>query len=78
MEQRLDRALQALARRLEKLRADLDLTIMLISHDLGMVAHLAGEGVVMSEGSVVEEGLMDQLMTRPEHAYTKQLVDVFR
>lgn len=61
-----------------KLCRELDLTILLISHDLGMVAHLAQQAVVMCQGQVVEADLVTSLMASPQHAYTRQLVDVFR
>jgi ABC-type dipeptide/oligopeptide/nickel transport system ATPase component len=61
-----------------KLREELNLTIMLISHDLGMVARLAGNGAVMCEGRVVETGPVKRLLESPEHEYTRQLVEVFK
>ncbi|MBE1203805.1 dipeptide ABC transporter ATP-binding protein [Aminobacter carboxidus] len=48
--------------------------VMLISHDLPMVARYAGRIVVMQNGSIVEQGLTSELLAAPQHDYTKRLL----
>ncbi|MFC7336008.1 ATP-binding cassette domain-containing protein [Haloferula chungangensis] len=59
---------------LKKLRADLDLTMIFISHDLGVVRYLADRIVVMYEGKIVEEGEAEALFRNPQNDYTKKLL----
>jgi microcin C transport system ATP-binding protein len=59
-----------LLRALQKRR---DLTYLFISHDLRVVAALASRVVVMRHGKVVEEGVADELFSRPQSAYTRAL-----
>ena len=50
-------------------------SIILISHDLSVVARMADEVLVMRDGSVVEHGLAHQVLHQPRHEYTKALLD---
>jgi microcin C transport system ATP-binding protein len=59
-----------LLRGLQKRR---NLTYLFISHDLRVVAALASRVVVMRHGKVVEEGVADELFSRPQSAYTRAL-----
>lgn len=59
----------------QQLRADLGLTYLFISHDLGVVQHLADRVVVMYLGRVVETGPSDDLFSEPLHPYTRALLD---
>jgi microcin C transport system ATP-binding protein len=59
-----------LLRALQKRR---DLTYLYISHDLRVVAALASRVVVMRHGKVVEEGVADELFSRPQSAYTRAM-----
>jgi ABC-type dipeptide/oligopeptide/nickel transport system ATPase component len=45
-----------------------------VSHDLAVVAQLCDEVLVMKGGLVVEQGPVDQILRRPQHAYTQLLV----
>jgi len=56
------------------LRDSLKLTYLFISHDLGVVRHMAGRVVVMYLGRVVESGPAEDLFTRPNHPYTQALL----
>ncbi len=71
----LDVTLQARIMELfRRLTQELDLSIMLITHDLGMVKHLADEIFVMNEGRVVECGPNSDITKNPTHDYTKALI----
>jgi peptide/nickel transport system ATP-binding protein len=52
------------------LQRDLDTAILIITHDLGVVAEVADEVVVMYAGKVVEAGAVDEIFARPHHPYT--------
>jgi len=57
-----------------KLRADLGLTYLFISHDLGVVEHLSDRVVIMYLGRVVEEAPSEEVFKRPNHPYTQALL----
>jgi oligopeptide/dipeptide ABC transporter ATP-binding protein len=59
---------------LRELRDELGLTLLFISHDLAVVAHLARRVAVMYLGRVVEEGPRDAVTRRPVHPYTRALL----
>ena len=46
-----------------------------VSHDLGMIQHLASSVVVLKDGAVVESGPVSQILTNPKHSYTRELID---
>ena len=52
----------------------LNSAILLITHDMGVVADLADHILVMKEGLTVEYGTSDQIFNRPQHPYTQQLL----
>src|SRR3989338_1542152 len=60
---------------LEKLREELNLTVLLITHDLSIVAQVAAKTAVMQEGKIVEYGDTDLIYRKPSHPYTKKLID---
>jgi peptide/nickel transport system ATP-binding protein len=60
---------------LDELQRRLGLGLLLISHDLGVVAHMSDEVAVMSEGRVVERGSADEVLARPTHPITRALLD---
>ncbi len=60
---------------LAQIRKERGLTILFISHDLGVVRRVCDETVVMRRGEIVEAGLTERLLNRPEHEYTKLLID---
>ena len=57
-----------------KLREDLNLTYLFISHDLGVVEHLSDRVVIMYLGRVVEVAPTEDLFREPNHPYTKALL----
>jgi len=59
---------------LEDLRRDLDATLVLISHDLGLVGQICDEVVVLYAGQVVERGAAADVLTTPRHPYTAALL----
>ncbi|MBU3692836.1 MAG: ABC transporter ATP-binding protein [Candidatus Nanopelagicaceae bacterium] len=56
------------------LRTKLNSAILLITHDMGVVADMADEILVMKDGHTVEHGSADQIFNRPQHPYSKQLL----
>jgi len=52
------------------LQDEFDTAIIMITHDLGVVAEIADDIVVMYAGKVAEEGTVDEIFTRPHHPYT--------
>jgi len=57
-----------------KLREDLALTYLFISHDLGVVEHLSDRVVIMYLGRVVESAASDEIFRAPNHPYTQALL----
>ncbi|MGC1306252.1 MAG: phosphonate C-P lyase system protein PhnK [Phormidesmis sp.] len=65
------------ARLLDLIRSlvrNLHLSVILVTHDIGVVRLLADRLMVMKNGQVVEQGLTDQVLDDPQHPYTQQLV----
>ncbi len=58
-----------------QLKEELKLSILLITHDLGMVAHLADSVAVLSNGKVVEQGDIKEVLADPKHSYTRELLE---
>ena len=56
------------------LREKLNSAILLITHDMGVVADMADEILVMKDGLTVEHGSADQIFNRPVHPYTQSLL----
>lgn len=59
---------------IRNLRDKLNSAILLITHDMGVVADLADYILVMKDGLTVEYGTSDQIFNRPQHPYTQQLL----
>lgn len=60
---------------LKSLQAKLGMAILMITHDLNIVRHLADDVAVMQQGEIVELGSVERIFTDPQHAYTKILLD---
>ncbi len=60
---------------LAELNRDLNTAIVLISHDLGVIANVCSRVVVMYAGEVVEEGPTEKILTEPKHPYTWALIN---
>lgn len=59
---------------IKHLQRELKISMLLVSHDLGVIRMLADRTMVMLDGRIVEQGLTDQILEDPQHAYTQQLV----
>ena len=57
-----------------ELQQELGMAVLLITHDLGVVANVAEEIVVMYRGEVVESGTLEDIFRRPEHPYLRALL----
>ena len=60
---------------MNKLKEEYGTAIMLITHDMGVIAELADEVAVMYMGNIVEAGTIDDVLRRPRHPYTRALLD---
>lgn len=71
----LDVTIQAQILRLVKdLQSELNMAMLMITHDLGVVANVAEEVVVMYRGRIMESGAVDDIFRRPQHPYLKALM----
>jgi peptide/nickel transport system ATP-binding protein len=61
--------------KLRQLNADRGLGMLLITHDLGVVAEICDRVVVLYAGEVMETGPTDRILTDPRHPYTRALLD---
>jgi ABC-type dipeptide/oligopeptide/nickel transport system ATPase component len=60
---------------LASLRAETGLALVVVSHDLAVVAQLCEQVLVMRAGEVVEQGPVEQVLHAPRHEYTRLLID---
>ena len=60
---------------LADLRKRLSLAVVFITHDLRVAAQISDEIVVLSKGHVVERGPASEVLARPRHPYTRDLID---
>ncbi len=72
----IDQSAQAqLLNLLRRLQAERGLAIIFISHDLGLVRYLTSRVYVMQTGDIVEAGKTQAVLERPQHSYTRLLID---
>jgi len=72
----LDVTIQAqILKLLKDLQKKLNMAILLITHDLGVVANMADEVVVVYHGEVMEAGTVEEIFNKPAHPYLKALMD---
>ncbi|WP_344488758.1 ATP-binding cassette domain-containing protein [Nonomuraea monospora] len=60
---------------LRRLRTERDLALLLVSHDLALVSTIADRVLVMKDGAVVESGPAAEVLARPSHPYTRELLE---
>jgi microcin C transport system ATP-binding protein len=71
----LDVTVQAqILKLLQDLQKEFGMALLLITHDLGIVRHMADNVCVMQKGKIVEAGTAKSLFANPQHAYTKMLL----
>ena len=71
----LDVTIQAqILQLLKDLQGELNMAMLLITHDLGIVRNMANRVCVMTDGLIVESGSNRQIFTEPRHAYTRHLL----
>jgi putative phosphonate transport system ATP-binding protein len=59
---------------IKNIQRELEISMVIISHDLGVIRMLSDRTMVMLDGKVIESGLTDQILEDPQHPYTQQLV----
>ncbi|SDH98280.1 putative phosphonate transport system ATP-binding protein [Alteribacillus persepolensis] len=59
---------------IKNIQRESGISMIVVSHDLAVIRMLADRTIVMLNGSIIEEGLTDQILEDPQHAYTQQLV----
>ena len=59
---------------IKDLQRESDMSVMFITHDLGVIADIADRVIVMYKGSIVEEGTVTEIFKTPKHPYTKSLL----
>ena len=71
----LDVTVQAqILKLLKDLQAETQMALLLITHDLGIVRHMADKVCVMQRGKIVEAGETEKVFDNPQHPYTKMLL----
>ncbi|WP_156288936.1 ATP-binding cassette domain-containing protein [Oceanobacillus salinisoli] len=59
---------------IKNIQRELGISMLVVSHDLAVIRMLADRTIVMLNGKIIEQGLTDQILEDPAHAYTQQLV----
>jgi putative phosphonate transport system ATP-binding protein len=57
-----------------EIQQELDIAMIVVTHDLGVIRLLSTRALVMKNGRVIESGLTDQILEDPQHAYTQRLI----
>jgi ABC-type dipeptide/oligopeptide/nickel transport system ATPase component len=71
----LDVTIQAdIMRLLRELKETTDMSILLITHNFGLVKGFAGRVIVMYQGRIVEQGDVETVLEKPQHVYTRELI----
>ncbi|MFM2476866.1 ABC transporter ATP-binding protein [Celerinatantimonas sp. MCCC 1A17872] len=60
---------------IRQLQDEMNMAVLFITHDMGVVAQMADDVIVMRKGQVLERGPVQQLFSAPEHSYTKALLN---
>jgi oligopeptide/dipeptide ABC transporter ATP-binding protein len=59
---------------LQAMKQEMKMSVILITHDLSVVAHFCDRVLVMYAGKIVEDALVEELFSRPQHPYTRRLL----
>ncbi|MGN0019263.1 MAG: ATP-binding cassette domain-containing protein, partial [Sphingobacterium hotanense] len=59
---------------IKSIQRELNISMIVVSHDLAVIRMLADRTIVMLNGEIIEHGLTDQVLEDPQHFYTQQLV----
>lgn len=71
----LDVTIQAqILQLIRQLQSELNMAVLFITHDMGVVAQMADDVMVMRHGEVLEQGTVAQIFARPKHPYTQSLL----
>ena len=71
----LDVTVQAqILKLLDELKSELNMSMLFITHDFGVVEDIADDVIVMFKGKIVERGEVNQVLKKPKHPYTKALL----
>ena len=71
----LDVTVQAqILKLLDELKSKLNMSMLFITHDFGVVEDIADDVIVMFKGKIVERGVVNQVLKKPKHPYTKALL----
>ena len=62
---------------LDNLRKKLDLSLLLITHDLSVISEVCDRAMIMYGGRIMEEGSVEKIFTSPQHPYTRKLISSF-
>jgi peptide/nickel transport system ATP-binding protein len=65
---------KAILQLLRELQQEMEMSVIFITHDLGVVAEIADRVLVMYKGNIVEQGPVQQVLLHPQHPYTKGLL----
>jgi ABC-type dipeptide/oligopeptide/nickel transport system ATPase component len=60
---------------LAKLRQELGMSLIIITHNLGIIRNVADRVAVMFRGKIVEEATVEAILSQPKHPYTKALIE---
>ncbi|MDX1952183.1 MAG: ABC transporter ATP-binding protein [Verrucomicrobiota bacterium] len=63
---------------LQEIRERLDMALLFVSHDLGLVSHLCQRVTVLHNGCVMESGTTSNVLSHPDNNYTKRLIEAAR
>ena len=62
---------------LKKINQEQGMSILFITHDLGLISFLADEAAVLTQGKIIEQGAPKEIFNNPKHAYTKELIKAY-